>query len=148
MFGALIGDIVGSRFEWNNWKSKDFDFFSEDCFVTDDSIMTLAICKAFLQKPRNTRELALRCIQCMQELGKCYPRAGYGVRFARWLIDEDPKPYESFGNGAAMRVSATAYVAKNEEEVKPQPTPSISPAQAKAKTKSGTSSVPTTTPLT
>ena len=118
MFGALIGDIVGSRFEWNNWKSKDFDFFSEDCFVTDDSIMTLAICKAFLQKPRNTRELALRCIQCMQELGKCYPRAGYGVRFARWLIDEDPKPYESFGNGAAMRVSATAYVAKNEEEVK------------------------------
>ena len=116
MFGALIGDIVGSRFEWNNRKSKDFELFTDDCFATDDSIMSLAICKALLQKS-SQNDLSLLCIQCMQELGALYPDAGYGSRFTAWLTQKEPRPYQSFGNGAAMRVSATAYVGQSQEEV-------------------------------
>ena len=117
MFGALIGDIVGSRFEWNNIKSKDFTFFTEDCFATDDSIMSLAVCEALLAKPKDEHELAQNCISCMQELGKAYPNAGYGSHFAAWLTQKPAKAYQSFGNGSAMRVSGVAYVGQNGEEV-------------------------------
>lgn len=117
MLGAIIGDIVGSRFEWNNIKSKDFELFTEKCRPTDDSIMTLAVGKAFLLS-RDSSELGGNAVLCMQELGKKYPRAGYGGSFGFWINSKNPKPYNSWGNGAAMRVSACGIAASSFEEAK------------------------------
>lgn len=111
MLGAIIGDIVGSRFERHNIKSKKFDFFAPDCRPTDDSVMTLAIAKAFLSCDSGYSDLADQAVICMRELGRCYSNAGYGGRFIQWLNLEYPKPYGSFGNGSAMRVSPCAYAA-------------------------------------
>ncbi len=116
MLGAIIGDIAGSRFEWHNIKTKDFTLFTEQCFPTDDSIMTLAVAKAVLEKDKTQKSLSSLSIKYMQEFGRRYPHAGYGVRFAEWLEKDDPAPYNSFGNGAAMRVSPCAYAAKSLEE--------------------------------
>lgn len=118
MLGAIIGDIVGSRFEWNNHKSKDFNLFSEECFFTDDSVMTLAIAKALLDCIGDYRNLSEKAISAMQELGRPYPNCGYGGMFQRWMYSDDPKPYNSYGNGAAMRVSACGFIAKTLEEAK------------------------------
>lgn len=109
MLGALIGDIVGSRFEWHEHKSKEFDFFSPICRPTDDSIMSLAVCQALLNSEEKHTNLTQETINAMQSLGKAYPRAGYGGRFRQWLMAEKKAPYGSFGNGAAMRVSGCAY---------------------------------------
>jgi type I restriction enzyme M protein len=118
MLGAIIGDIVGSRFEWNNIKSKHFELFTEDCFVTDDTVMTLAVAKALLESRRDFAGLSEKAVECMRELGRLYPNCGYGTRFEDWLISENPEPYNSFGNGAAMRVSACAFAASSLEEVR------------------------------
>ena len=118
MLGAIIGDIVGSRFERHNVKAKQFDFFASNCMPTDDSIMTLAIAKAFLSCNRDDSDLADQAIVCMQELGRRYPYAGYGGRFIQWLGSAHPAPYGSFGNGSAMRVSPCAYAAETLEEAK------------------------------
>jgi len=116
MLGAIIGDISGSRFEWNNIKTKTFDLFTEDCFPTDDSIMTLAIAKAILQCNEAHDGLEQETVKYMQKYGRLYPDAGYGMRFYDWLFTKDPKPYRSFGNGAAMRVSPCGFAAKTLEE--------------------------------
>jgi type I restriction enzyme M protein len=127
MLGAIVGDIVGSRFEFNNHRSKDFDLFGEGCFATDDSIMTLAVAKAIMeaeaQTPsggRNDNEfhtlLSGLTVKYMQEIGRKYPNCGYGGRFNNWVFSDDPKPYNSFGNGAAMRVSPAGFAAKSEKE--------------------------------
>jgi len=130
LIGAIIGDIVGSRFEFNNHRSKDFELFSKDCFVTDDSIISLAVAKAIMEAEKIKeplineyehdlefyaliRELA---VKYMQEIGRKYPDCGYGGMFAKWVFSEDPKPYDSFGNGAAMRVSPAAFAARTETE--------------------------------
>ena len=118
MIGAIIGDIVGSRFEWNNYRHKDFELFTSECFATDDSIMTLAVAKALMTSKPDWRDLGKRAVQCMQEVGRPYPDCGYGGSFWRWMYSNDPKPYNSFGNGAAMRVSACGFVAKSLEEAK------------------------------
>jgi len=118
MIGAIIGDIVGSRFEWNNIKSKEFEFFTDKCEPTDDSIMTLAIAKAILSCDSNFSRLADKAVICMQELGRRYPRAGYGGNFRRWLKDTKPTPYGSYGNGSAMRVSACAHATDKLEAAK------------------------------
>ena len=118
MLGAIIGDIVGSRFEWHNIKSKEFMLFDPKCFPTDDSIMTLAIAKAILACNGDYSDLANQAVICMQELGRKYPHAGYGGRFKRWLKNPFPEPYNSLGNGAAMRVSPVAYVAENMDQLK------------------------------
>lgn len=119
MFGAIIGDIVGSRFEFfNNKTGKEFKLFHEDCRYTDDSIMSLAICKALVECDGDYKKLSEKVILNMQCLGGLYPCAGYGGMFSAWLNNENPKPYNSFGNGAAMRISAVAYVAETLEEVK------------------------------
>ena len=117
MLGAIIGDIVGSRFEWNNNKTKDFDFLTYRCRPTDDSIMSLAIAKAILMSKSND-ELGQNAINYMQELGNKYPDAGYGGSFAFWLTENNPKPYNSWGNGAAMRVSAYGFAATSFDEAK------------------------------
>ena len=118
MLGAIIGDIVGSRFEWNNYKAKDFEFLTYKCFFTDDSIMSLAIAKALLESKADYSDLSENAVKYMQGIGRHYPDCGYGGRFRGWIHTDNPKPYESFGNGAAMRVSACGFVANSLEEVK------------------------------
>ena len=118
MLGAIIGDIVGSRFEWHNYKSKDFEFLNYQCFFTDDSVMSLALCKALLQSGNGFADLSEQAITCMREFGKNYPHAGYGGGFSSCLLSVNPQPYNSFGNGAAMRVSGCGYVANSIEEAK------------------------------
>lgn len=118
MIGPIIGDIAGSRFEFNNWRSKEFDLFTTKCFFTDDTVMSLAICQALLEwrEPGAFVDLEARVVQTMQEFGVLYPNSGYGGRFRVWLRTENPKPYGSFGNGSAMRVSGCGYVAESIEE--------------------------------
>ena len=118
MIGAIIGDIVGSRFEWNNHRSKDFELFTPKCFATDDSIMTLAIAEALMRAKSDFSDLSAQAVRCMQEVGRPYPDCGYGGRFLGWMYADDPQPYHSFGNGAAMRVSACGLAAKSVEEAK------------------------------
>ena len=118
LLGAIVGDIVGSRFEFDNHRSKDFDMFHRDCSPTDDSIMTMAVCVALMDCKPDYSNLEQKAVEWMQEFGKVYPHAGYGGRFRRWIVAADPKPYNSWGNGSAMRVSPVAYVAKSMDEVK------------------------------
>lgn len=118
MLGAIIGDIVGSRFEWDNIKTKEFDFLTYKCFVTDDSIMSLAIAKAILDCKGDYHNLNGLAVSCMQEIGRPYPNSGYGGMFNEWMYSDNPQPYNSFGNGAAMRVSSCGYAASTLEEAK------------------------------
>lgn len=116
MLGAIIGDIVGSRFEMFNVKLKNFELFTPECCFTDDSIMTFAIAKAILEC-EDRQNLGEATVRCMQELGRRYFNAGYGGYFRHWLRSANPQPYNSWGNGAAMRVSACGFVAKSEDDV-------------------------------
>ena len=118
MLGAIIGDTVGSRFEWHNHRSKDFDFLTYKCEPTDDSIMTLAIAKAILKSDGDVNKLSDLAVRYMQQLGRLYPDAGYGGAFRKWIRSNNPKPYGSFGNGAAMRVSPVGFAAKSLDEAK------------------------------
>lgn len=111
MFGAIIGDIVGSVYEFNNIKSKVFPFFKERCFYTDDTVMTIAVAQALLKAREQKLDFKQILIEEMQDLGRRYPGRGYGGSFARWLKTEDPKPYNSYGNGSAMRVSPCGLIA-------------------------------------
>lgn len=114
MFGALVGDIIGSHFEFNNTKSKDFAFFNKDTRFTDDSVLTLAISKYFLKFPDETNRDEL--IKIIKETAQKYISAGYGPSFLRWINSNSSLPYNSYGNGAAMRVSPVAYVSNSLEE--------------------------------
>lgn len=116
MLGAIIGDIVGSRFEWDNIKTKEFDFLTYKCAVTDDSIMSLAVAKAIVQCNGEYSALSENAVKCMQEIGRPYPFCGYGGMFREWMYSDDPKPYGSYGNGAAMRVSACGFAATSMNE--------------------------------
>ena len=118
MIGAIIGDIVGSRFEWNNNKSKDFEFLTYKCFPTDDSIMTLALAQAVLVSKPDHSDLSRNAVECMQYVGRNYTDCGYGGGFRNWMFSDDPKPYNSYGNGAAMRVSAAGFAANSIEDAK------------------------------
>jgi|SRR5690554_3704819 len=113
MLGAIIGDIVGSRFEWNNNKTKHFELLNDKCFFTDDTVMTLAIAKAILHSKSDYSDLSSLSIKYMQEVGRNYPSCGYGGSFGLWVFSNNTKPYNSFGNGAAMRVSPVGFVAKS-----------------------------------
>ncbi len=116
MLGAIIGDIVGSRFEWHNIKTKEFDLFTYNCSVTDDSIMSLAIAQAILDCNGDYRKLSSAAVRRMQEIGRPYPHCGFGGMFYQWMYSDNPQPYGSFGNGAAMRVSACGFAANTLEE--------------------------------
>lgn len=111
MLGAVTGDIIGSRFEWDNIKHKRFPLFFPACRFTDDSVMTLTIAKAVLESGEDVSMLGTNAVRCMRELGRQYPNCGYGGMFRRWVWSDAPKPYNSFGNGAAMRVSACGFAA-------------------------------------
>ena len=113
MIGAIIGDIVGSRFEWDNHRSKDFDFLTHQCFFTDDSVMSLAVCDALMHCKPDYSDLSNITIESMQRIGRPYPHCGYGGSFYRWMYSDNPQPYNSYGNGAAMRVGGCGYVANS-----------------------------------
>ena len=113
MIGAILGDIIGSPYEFDRGnKSKDFPLFSKYSTYTDDTVMTLAVCKAFLDAQQDeTDDCILEGIaNRMRQFGKMYPDAGYGGMFRRWLHNTDYKAYNSFGNGSAMRVSSVAWL--------------------------------------
>jgi type I restriction enzyme M protein len=118
LLGAIIGDIVGSRFEWNNIKTKKFDFLTYKCKFTDDSVMTLAVAKAILEAGIDFDKLGDLTIKYMREIGREYPNCGYGGMFRQWMLSDSMRAYNSYGNGAAMRVSACGFAAKNLEEAK------------------------------
>lgn len=118
MIGAIIGDIVGSRFEWNNIKSKNFELFTEKCFFTDDSVMTIAVADALMRADGNIDILPKCAVESMQRIGRPYPDCGYGGSFYYWIYSDNPHPYGSYGNGAAMRVSGCGFAAKTLEEAK------------------------------
>lgn len=113
MLGAILGDIVGSPYEFNRGKkSKDFDMWSPYAGYTDDSVMTIAVAQALLSVGVNATENEIKSavIRSMQKWGREYPNAGYGLRFYSWLMSNDPKPYDSWGNGSAMRVSSAGWL--------------------------------------
>ena len=113
MYGAILGDIIGSPFEFDRGdKTKDFKLFSRRSHFTDDSVMTLAVCEALLKvgKDATVKEIEDAVITSMQSWGRRYPHEGYGGYFRRWLTARHPEPYNSFGNGSAMRVSAAGWL--------------------------------------
>ena len=113
MYGAILGDIIGSPFEFDRGdKTKDFKLFSRRSHFTDDSVMTLAVCEALLKvgQDATVKEIEDAVISSMQSWGRRYPYAGYGGYFRRWLTACHPEPYNSFGNGSAMRVSAVGWL--------------------------------------
>lgn len=118
MIGAIVGDIVGSIYEFDNHRSKEFPLFSKGCFATDDSIMTLAVAKALIEWKQTGERLSDLTVKYMQQVGRPYPGCGYGGRFLQWMYSDNPEPYNSFGNGAAMRVSPVAYVALSLQEAR------------------------------
>jgi ADP-ribosylglycohydrolase len=105
----LPGDIIGSVHEHVPTKSKDFPLFSAQSHFTDDTVLTLAVAEAILS--------GRSYLETVKELGRRYPQAGYGGNFLRWLLSDDNAPYNSWGNGAAMRVSAVGFAFNSEEEV-------------------------------
>ena len=107
MIGAIIGDIVGSVYEFNNVKTKDFPFFSEASTFTDDTVCTVAVAEAILDGSDVVASLRKWCSK--------YPDMSYGNAFRKWLRPEDPQPYNSWGNGSAMRVSPAAFLAPSME---------------------------------
>ena len=104
MIGAIVGDIVGSVYEWNNIKTKQFPLFRDDCFFTDDTVMTIAVAEAMMKGGQQDD-----FIDAMKKFGKLYPDAGYGGGFKRWLSSDTRDPYNSWGNGSAMRVSPVGF---------------------------------------
>ena len=120
MYGTILGDIVGSPYEFdcNNYKAKDFPLFSQCSEFTDDTAMTLAVAKALLDTyGQDDAAIKTALVREMQRLGRAYPDRGYGARFNHWLYADAPQPYHSYGNGSAMRVSPAAWLAENMEEV-------------------------------
>lgn len=118
MLGAIIGDIVGSRFEWNNNKSKEFELLNHNCFFTDDSVMSLAVASSLLKCKKDYSDLSEVAEKELHEIGRNYPNCGYGGRFYEWMFSDSYKPYGSYGNGSAMRVSACGFVANSIDEAK------------------------------
>jgi len=108
MLGAIIGDIVGSVYEWHSIKTTDFVFLKDNCHFTDDTVLTAATAKALMTDGDYTA--------AYQDFAHRYPRRGYGGNFSQWIYSENPKPYNSWGNGSAMRVSPVGFAFDNVEE--------------------------------
>lgn len=111
MIGSIIGDVVGSVYEFQNIKTTMFPLFASDCRVTDDSVMTAAIAEAILSHRETGEDLSQASIRCMRKWGSAFPDSGYGGRFILWLTHQIDGPYNSFGNGSAMRASPCADLA-------------------------------------
>lgn len=109
LFGAIAGDMIGSRHEWKACSDPQFALFSKSSRYTDDSVLTIAVANAII----NQRGYG----DAIVEYARRYPKAGYGSYFRRWLSDDGVTPYNSFGNGSAMRVSPVAWAFESEEAV-------------------------------
>jgi len=101
MIGAIAGDIIGSVYEWNNIKTKEFELFSDRCFFTDDTVLTVALAYSILA--------GTRYVDNLKKFYHLYPDSGYGGSFHRWAKSINSEPYNSWGNGAAMRISPAGY---------------------------------------
>ena len=113
MLGAIIGDVVGSVYEFDNTKDYNFHLLTPRSEFTDDTVMTLAVAQWLSEEETHSHEYLVRC---MRELGLKYPWAGYGGNFKQWLIEWEPKPYNSWGNGSGMRVSPVSFYARSLDE--------------------------------
>ena len=118
MYGAIIGDIVGSRFEFHNYLSKEFDFMTPECYFTDDTVMTCAVAQALMDSKEDFSDLEDKAVAALQRIGQKYPDCGYGARFIDWMFSRHPLPYNSCGNGSAMRVSPVGLAARTVAEAK------------------------------
>lgn len=127
MLGAIVGDVVGSPFEFDNFRetahSRDYPLVSDWSQVTDDSVMTLAVADAVMKsiplrgQVPDAENFRRQIIRSMQKIGNMYRNSGYGGRFYDWLQEKDPQPYNSWGNGSAMRVSPVAWAFDSLEDV-------------------------------
>ena len=120
MYGALLGDMIGSPYEFDRGKkTKDFPLFIRESEFTDDSVMTIAVAEALMATlGKDDVSVRYAVIRSMQKWGRRYPYAGYGARFIHWLREKDPEPYNSWGNGSAMRVSAAGWLCDTLEETR------------------------------
>ena len=120
MIGAILGDIIGSPYEFDNGnKTKEFPLFCEESTFTDDTVMTVAVAEALLNsKGKDEEVIKAELIRSMLSWGKKYPYAGYGMMFFDWLRSNEHKPYGSYGNGSAMRVSAAGWLFDTVEETR------------------------------
>lgn len=112
MYGAIIGDIIGSPYEFCEFKNRNFKFFTKESHYTDDTILTVAIAKALLELPgkASVKRIKREVTKSIRKMCKKYPRNDYGTAFAYWLSADNPEPYNSYGNGSAMRVSAAGWL--------------------------------------
>ena len=111
LMGAIVGDIVGSLYEFDNIHTEDFPLFGPGCSITDDTVMTLAVAQALVNAKKDPRAaLYGELVDCMQAFGRHYPDMSYGSRFLTWLWSAEPEPYHSWGNGAPMRCSPAGWI--------------------------------------
>ena len=129
MIGAILGDLVGSQFDFRPTKRKDFELVGHRSHYSDDSVMTIAVAGALVEALTNPDDslktgpidyqlVSERARACMRKLGRAYPQAGYGSSFAVWLNQPDDAAYGSYGNGAAMRVSSCGFAAQSLDEAR------------------------------
>ena len=116
LMGAIVGDVVGSRWEFGGCKTKDFVFLDSHCFATDDTFLTLAIGEALVEHSANGGRLSELASRKLKKWAMAYPDVGYGESFIAWVVGANSQPYNSWGNGAAMRVSICGWAAKSLEE--------------------------------
>lgn len=113
IIGAIAGDVIGSAYEFNPTREFDFELFTDKSTFTDDTVLTIANALWLLEDERHTPE---KLVEIMLDMCRRYPDRGYGGRFANWIHDVNPQPYNSFGNGSAMRVSPIGYYAQTLDE--------------------------------
>ncbi len=122
MYGAILGDMIGSPYEFDRgYKSKKFEMFNDGVRFTDDTVMTVAVADALMRLKKNTDESTVKeaVVDSMRSWGRRYPDAGYGGRFFGWLFhDKIPEPYGSWGNGSAMRVSSVGWLFETLDETR------------------------------
>lgn len=120
MYGAVLGDIIGSPFEFDRGdKTKDFPLFGRESGFTDDTVMTVAVAEALMDTSgKSDEEVKASVASSMRRWGRRYPYAGYGARFIDWLFSDSMGPYNSYGNGSAMRVSAAGWLYGTMEETR------------------------------
>lgn len=109
ILGAIAGDIIGSRYEWHSTKKINFDLFHPKARFTDDTVLTVAVAESIMR--------GKSYLDCIKQVGQQYPDAGYGKFFTKWLQMQNPEPYDSWGNGSAMRVSPVGFAYNTLEEV-------------------------------
>lgn len=113
MYGAILGDIIGSRFEFDRGgKTKEFELFTDDCCWTDDTVLTIAVADALMKEGEDApiEKISEHVRHSLRKWGKKYPDAGFGGRFYSWLFTKGAGPYNSYGNGSAMRTSAVGWL--------------------------------------